>query len=85
MKGRKLCLTDDRRRRLAAQAKPLGRKALNAVTTIVTPDTLMRWHRKLIALKWTYEVKGRVGRPGLMKRIKALILRMATDNPSWGY
>ena len=44
----------------------------------------MRWHRRLIALKWTYAVK-RVGRPGLMKKIAALIVRMARDNSSWGY
>ncbi len=50
----------------------------------MTPDTIMRWHRRLIAAKWTYSAK-RVGRPGLMKRIKALIVRMATENPSWGY
>ncbi|MCZ6795191.1 MAG: hypothetical protein O7J95_16425, partial [Planctomycetota bacterium] len=77
-------LNDDQRRRLAAKAKLLGRRALNSVATIVTPDTLMRWHRKLIALKWTYEAK-RVGRPGLMKAIKALIVRFALENSSWGY
>ena len=54
------------------------------MATIVTPDTLMRWHRKLIALKWTYEAK-RVGRPGLMKAIKTLIVRFALENSSWGY
>ncbi len=85
MKGRRVRLTDDQRRRLAAKAKVLGRRTLNQVATIVTPDTLMRWHRKLIAAKWTYCVKGRVGRPGLMMKIKVLILRMATGNPSWGY
>ena len=84
MKGRRLQLTDDQRRRLAAQGKRIGRQALNRVATIVTPDTIMRWHRRLIAAKWTYRTK-RVGRPGLMKRIKSLIVRMATDNPSWGY
>ncbi len=84
LKGRKLRLTDDQRRRLAAKAKVLGRRALNRVATIVTPDTLMRWHRKLIARKWTFVAK-RVGRPGLMKAIKALIVRMAIENPSWGY
>ena len=84
MKGRKLRLTDDQRRRLAAKAKLLGRQALNQVASIVTPDTLLRWHRRLIAFKWTFEAK-RVGRPGLMKAIKALIVRMALENPSWGY
>lgn len=84
LRGRRLQLTDDQRRRLAAKAKHLGRRALNRLATIVTPDTLMRWHRQLIADKWTYPAKKRIGRPGLMKSIKALIVRMATDNPSWG-
>ncbi|MDA1264099.1 MAG: integrase core domain-containing protein [Planctomycetota bacterium] len=85
MKGRRVRLTDHQRRRLAAKAKVLGRRALNQVATIVTPDTLMRWHRRLIAAKWTYGARARAGRPGLMKNIKAMILRMATENPSWGY
>ncbi len=85
LKGRKLRLTDGQRRRLAALAKRLGRKALDRVATIVTPDTLMRWHRRLIAAKWTYQAKKRIGRPGLMKKIKELIVRMALDNSSWGY
>ena len=84
LNGRKLRLTDDQRRRLAAKAKRLGRQALNRVATMVTPDTLMRWHRRLIALKWTYEAK-RVGRPGLMKTIAALIVRMAQANSRWGH
>lgn len=81
---RKLRLNDDQRRRLAAKGKRIGRQALNRMATIVTPDTIIRWHRQLIALKWTHEAK-RVGRPGLMKEIKALIVRMATENSSWGY
>ncbi len=67
-----------------ALAKMLGRKALDRVATIVTPDTLMRWHHRLIALKWTYKTN-RVGRPGLMKAIAALIVRMARENSRWGY
>ena len=44
----------------------------------------MRWHRRLIALKWTFEAK-RVGRPGLMRTIAGLIVRMAQENSGWGY
>jgi hypothetical protein len=84
LKGRRLRLNDDQRRRLAVKAKRLGRQTLTRVATIVTPDTLMRWHRRLIALKWTYEAK-RVGRPGLMKAIAGLIVRMAQENSNWGY
>ena len=59
-------LTDDQRQRLAAKAKPLGRRLLAKFATIVTPDTILRWHRKLIAKHHTYPHKNRVGRPGLM-------------------
>ncbi len=81
---RRLRLTDDQRRRLATQGKVLGRRLLASVATVVTPDTILRWHRRLIAAKWTYATK-RVGRPGIMKAIRELIVRMATDNSSWGY
>jgi len=84
LRGRRLRLTDDQRRRLAAKGKTLGRRLLHRVATIVTPDTIMRWHRRLIAAKWTYATK-RVGRPGIMKAIRELIVRMATSNSSWGY
>ena len=78
-------LTDDQRRRLAAMGKSLGRRLLDKVATIVTPDTILRWHRRLIAEHHTYPHKSHVGRPGLMKSIRELIVRMATDNSSWGY
>jgi transposase InsO family protein len=81
---RSLRLTDDQRRRLAAKAVLLGRKTLDRLATIVTPDTLMRWHKRLIAAKWTYPAKTRVGRPGIMKTLRELILRLATENASWG-
>ncbi len=78
-------LTDDQRRRLAVKGKPLGRRLLDKVAGIVTPDTILRWHRKLVAAHHTYPHKGRVGRPGIMKAIRELIVRMATENASWGY
>jgi putative transposase len=56
--GRRPRLTDDDRRKLAARAYWLGRRALREVATIVTPDTLLRWHRQLIVRKWTYAKTG---------------------------
>jgi putative transposase len=57
---------------------------LAEVGTLVTPDTILRWHRELVARKWTYRC-GR-GRPaGLQAHLRALIIRMATDHPTWGY
>ena len=52
--NRRIRFTDDQRRRLAAKAKRLGRKLLNEVATIVTPETLLAWHRKFIAeeIRW---------------------------------
>jgi len=82
--GKRLRLTGDQRRRLAAKGKALGRRLLAQVATIVTPDTILRWHKRLIAAKWTYPSK-RIGRPGIMKEIRSLIVRMATDNSTWGY
>jgi len=78
-------LTDDQRRRLAAKGKPLGRRLLDMVAGIVTPDTILRWHRKLVEAHHTYPAKNRVGRPGLMKSIRELVVRMATENSGWGY
>ena len=54
------------------------------MATIVTPDTILRWHRQLIARKWTYP-KRRPGRPSVLPEIRRLVVRMATENPSWGY
>src|ERR1700730_16217519 len=74
--GRRLRLTDDDRRRLAVRAFRLGRRALRQVATIVTPDTLLRWHRHLIACKWTYAGR-RLQRRGVLAEIRRLVVRMA--------
>jgi putative transposase len=84
VKGRRLRLTDDQRRRLAAKGRRLGRRVLRQVATIVTPDTILRWHRQLIARTWMFTPK-RPGRPGITQEISSLILRMSTENPAWGY
>jgi len=70
--GKRLRLNDEQRRRLAAKGKVLGRKLLERIATIVTPDTILRWHRRLIAMKWTF-ISSRRGRPGLMKEIRELL------------
>lgn len=82
--GRRLRLTDDHRRRLAVRGQRLGRRILSQVATIVTPDTILRWHRLLIARKWTYASR-RPGRPGVLQEIRCLVVRMASENPGWGY
>jgi transposase InsO family protein len=51
---------------------------------LVTPATLLRWHRNLIARKWTYP-RRRPGRPAIRAEIRALVLRLAKENPSWGH
>ena len=65
----------------------MGRKALSELTTIVTPDTILRWHRELVAQKWDYtdRRKKKPGRPAISDEVKQLVLRMAKENPDWGY
>ena len=82
--GGPLHLSDGQRRRLAAKGNELGRKLLEEVATLVTPDTILRWHRQLIARKWTYP-RRETGRPPVSPEIEELVLRMAKSNPSWGY
>ena len=83
--GRRLRISDDQRRSLAAKARLLGRKMLAEMATIVTPDTLLRWHRRLIANKYDGSVRRSPGRPATAKEIEALVVRMATENRDWGY
>ncbi len=83
--GRKrLRLTDAQRRRLAVRGKAIGRRALTEVASLVTPDTILRWHRQLVAQKWTYKRRS-PGRPRVMEIIADLVVRMARENRAWGY
>ncbi len=84
---KRILLTDDQRRRLAVKGKILGRKLLTEVGTVFTPDTILRWHRQLVAQKWDYTARReqRPGRPRVRQEIVDLVLHMAKENPSWGY
>ena len=79
---RRIRFTDNERRRLARLGKALGRKLLTKVATIVTPDTILAWHRKLLARKRSYPRKG-PGRPPVMRVIRELVLMIAREN-QWG-
>jgi putative transposase len=83
--GRRVRFNDDQRRRLAARAKCLGRKVLDGVATIVTPDTLLAWHRRLIAQKYDGSARRRPGRPRTRQEVEALVVRMSQENRAWGY
>lgn len=84
---RRIILNDDDRRILAVKAKVLGRKVLEEIGCLFTPDTLLRWHRELVAQKWDYS-KRREKKPGRQptpEEIVQLVVQMARENPSWGY
>jgi putative transposase len=81
----RLRFTDDQRRRLAVKAKTLGRRALRDIATIVAPDTLLAWYRRLIAQQYDGSARRGPGRPPVPAEIRALIVRMATENRTWGY
>ena len=83
--GKRLRFTAQQRRRLAVKAKAIGRKRLFEIETLVTPDTLFRWYRELIAKKYDGSKNRRPGRPRTAVDIEELVLRMARDNPRWGY
>src|SRR5262245_38525361 len=83
--ARRMRFTDDQRRRLAASAKKLGRKVLAQVATIVTPETLLAWHRRLIATKYDGSAYRNPGRPKTRAEISELVIRMAEENRTWGY
>jgi putative transposase len=84
--GRRLRLTDTERRRLAALAHPLDRTRLQEVATIATPDTLLRWYKRLIAQKFDGSQQRRqCGRPRVAEEVEQLVVRMAEENPTWGY
>ena len=84
---KRIILNDSQKRRLAVAAVKLGRDLLRQCGTLFSPDTLLRWHRWLIARKYDgSDCRGKRG-PVAKKAnsIRKLVLRMAADNPQWGY
>lgn len=81
----KLRFTDAQRRRLAVKAKTVGRPLLKRLDTLVTPDTLQRWYKRLIAVKYDGSRRRGLGRPKTTPDIEALVVTMAQDNDGWGY
>jgi putative transposase len=84
---RRIPLTDDQRRRLAAKGRVLGRKVLESIGRLVTPDTILRWHRLLVAQKGDFSdrAKKKPGRPPVADEIRTLVVRLASENTTWGY
>ena len=76
---------DDQRHRLAVLGKQLGRKLLGEWASIVTPDTILRWHRQLIAATHDFSDRRGPGRPPVINLLRRLVVRMALENPFWGY
>src|ERR1022692_4060274 len=79
-------LHDAERKVLAEKGKPLG-KLLSEVITIVQPETLLKWHRRLVASKWDFSSRraAKPGRPFVPNEIEQLVLQFARENPAWGY
>jgi putative transposase len=75
-------LTQADRTLLAAFSRALPRRAWASL--VVTPATLLRWHRELLARRWTYPHR-RPGRPATAGEIRELVVRLARENPGWGY
>ena len=82
--GRPKAFNNSQRIRLARKAKELGRRALFGISPIVTPDTLLRWYRNLVAAKWTFKSERNKGRPRINPDVEQLVLRMLEENPQWG-
>ncbi len=79
-------LQDTERKSLAEKGKPLG-KLLDDVITIVKPETLLKWHRRLVAKKWDYSRRRTQspGRPPIDPELEKLVLKFAKENLTWGY
>lgn len=78
-------MNDDQRRHLAARANKLGQRVLHELTTVVTLEALLAWHRRLFARKYDGSKQRSPGRPPTRDEVQHLIVRMARKNRGWGY
>ena len=84
--GKRLLLNTEQKRRLATKGKQIGRDLLKQFGTLFSPDTVLRWHRWLIARKYDGSGAKRPGpAPTKQKMIRDLVLQMAESNSGWGY
>ncbi len=83
----RILLNDDQRRRLAAKGKILGRKLLDEIGTLFTPDTILRWHRQLVAKKWDYSDRkaNKPGRPRIRQVIVDLCVKIRKGESNLGF
>jgi len=82
---KRLLLNDNQRRLLGVTGQAIGRKALFELTTIVTPDTILRWHRQFVARKFDSSDQRKPGRPRIRQEVVDTIVRFARANSTWGY
>lgn len=77
--------SDEQRRMLAVKAKALG-KRLAEIVTIIRPETVLRWHKKLVAKKYDYsKARSKPGRPKTNREIEQLVLEFVKENKTWRY
>jgi transposase len=82
----RVCLSDEERKALVKIGQKLGKQALAAVATSVTPHTILAWHRKLVAQKFDGSRQRKAaGRPKIDEELEALVVRLARKNRSWEY
>jgi len=84
-RGKRLRFSDEHRCRLAVKAEKVRFSRLDAIAGIVTPQTLLRWHRRLLANKYDSSGVRKPGRPRKAEEIRQLVIRMANENRLWGY
>ena len=82
---RRIPLTDEHRRRLATKGKALTPAEREECCQIVRPSTILAWFRQLVARKYDSSHVRRPGRPRKANQIRELVLRIAGENPGWGY